>query len=106
MLTNVTGPAPADPLADLLERCEKDIQQGMMPVQIFGNEAVFEAEMERVFARTWMFLGHVSEIPNRGDFVLRRIGLDPVIVVRGDDDKIRVLSNFCRHRGTAICQVD
>jgi phenylpropionate dioxygenase-like ring-hydroxylating dioxygenase large terminal subunit len=106
MLTNVTGPALGDPLADLLQRCEKEIQQGMMPVQIFGNDAVFEAELERVFARTWMFLGHVSEIPNPGDYVLRRIGLDPVIVVRGDDDKIRVLSNFCRHRGTALCQVD
>lgn len=77
-----------------------------MPVQIFGNEEVFREELKRIFARTWMFLGHESEIPNPGDFVVRRIGIDPVIVVRGDDNQVRVLSNYCRHRATEICQMD
>jgi phenylpropionate dioxygenase-like ring-hydroxylating dioxygenase large terminal subunit len=95
-----------DPHAELLDRCEKEIAQGMMPVQIFGNDAVFDAELQRIFARTWNFMGHESEIPNPGDFVVRRIGLDPVIVVRGQDNDIRVLSNYCRHRATQLCQVD
>ena len=106
MLSNVTGPVIGDPLDDLLQRCEKEIEQGKMPVQIFGNRDVFNEELTRIFARSWMFLGHASEIPNPGDFVLRRIGLDAVIVIRGDDNEIRVLSNYCRHRGTELCQVD
>ena len=106
MLTNVTGPIEEDPLDDLLNRCEKEILQGKMPVQVFGNQVVFEEEMKRIFARTWNYLGHESEIPNPGDYVVRRIGVDAVIVVRGDDQKIHVLSNYCRHRATEICQVD
>jgi phenylpropionate dioxygenase-like ring-hydroxylating dioxygenase large terminal subunit len=106
MLSNVTGPVVGDPLADLLDRCDKEILQGKMPVQIFGNQEVFDEELTRIFAKTWMFLGHASEIPNKGDYVVRRIGTDAVIVVRGDDDVIRVLSNYCRHRATELCQVD
>jgi nitrite reductase/ring-hydroxylating ferredoxin subunit len=78
----------------------------MLPAAIFNNDAVFEAEMDNIFGRCWVFLGHESEIPNRGDYVLRRIGLDPVIVARDEAGAINVMSNYCRHRGTEICQVD
>lgn len=96
-----------DPELDvLLKRCEKELESSMLPAAVFSNEAVFKAEMERVFGRNWCFLAHESEIPNRGDYVLRRIGLDPVIVVRDESGQINVLSNFCRHRGTELCQAD
>lgn len=93
-------------LASLLERCEKELESSMLPAAVFSNDAVFEAEMRNIFARNWVFLGHVSEIPNQGDYVLRRIGLDPVIVARDDAGEINVMSNFCRHRGTEMCQSD
>lgn len=93
-------------LRKLLTLCEKELEQSMLPVAVFGSDEVFQREMEQIFGRCWVFLGHVTEIPNVGDYVVRRIGLDQVIVVRDDSGEISVLSNFCRHRGTELCQED
>ncbi len=96
----------ATPLGDLLDKVEKDMQDHLVPAEIFNNEEVFQAEMERIFTRVWVFVAHESEIPKAGDFVQRRIGLDPVIVTRDGKGQINVLSNYCRHRGAQVCQTD
>ena len=48
--------------------------------QVVSDPAVFALEMERIFDRLWVFVAHESEIPNKGDFVVRYMGLDSVIV--------------------------
>jgi phenylpropionate dioxygenase-like ring-hydroxylating dioxygenase large terminal subunit len=90
----------------LLGAVAEGIDQGLVPVELFNDEEVFRAEMERIFARTWVFVAHETEIPNKGDFVLRRIGLDSVIVSRDDTGKVNVMSSHCRHRGTQVCLTD
>lgn len=59
--------------------------------------------MDRIFHRGWVYVGHESEIPNRGDFQARNIGRQPVIFIRGDDDEVRVLMNRCTHRAAVVC---
>ncbi len=63
-------------------------------------------EMERIFTRNWLYVAHDSEIPRPGDFVTRSMGDDPVIVWRGQDGKVRVFLNVCRHRGRRVCSAD
>ncbi len=96
----------SEQLGDLLDRVEKDLESGLVTAHIFSDDAVFAAEMERIFTRSWVFVGHDSEIPKKGDYVLRRIGLDQVLVTRGDEGEINVISNICRHRGATICESD
>lgn len=91
---------------DLCDRIEHDLDRGIMPVDPFQDDRVFRAEMERIFTKSWVFLAHETEIPNSGDFVLRRIGLDQVIVTRSGDGSVNVLLNHCRHRGTPVCAED
>jgi phenylpropionate dioxygenase-like ring-hydroxylating dioxygenase large terminal subunit len=67
---------------------------------------VFELERERIFNRSWLFLAHESEVPEPGDYVTRRLGVDPVIVVRGEDGVVNVVANTCRHRGIKLCRSD
>ncbi|MDQ2959475.1 MAG: Rieske 2Fe-2S domain-containing protein [Candidatus Dormibacteraeota bacterium] len=74
--------------------------------RIYNDEGVHHAELERIFRRTWLFVAHESEIPEPGDYVTRRLGLDPVIVSRDEAGQIRVLLNTCRHRGTRLCRAD
>ena len=93
-------------LENLLDRVANGLEEGLLPVEVFNDDDVFQAEMERIFAQTWVFVAHESEIPQKGDFVLRRIGLDPVIVSRDDSGKINVMSSYCRHRGTQVCLTD
>jgi len=93
-------------LDDLLGRVSVSLEDGLMPVEIFGDAEVFEAEMDRVFTRNWVFVGFESEIPASGDYVTRHVGKDSVIVARDRDMKINVLANFCRHRGAQLCTND
>jgi phenylpropionate dioxygenase-like ring-hydroxylating dioxygenase large terminal subunit len=73
---------------------------------IYTDPEIFEREMQKIFHTTWNYIAHESEIPNAGDFVSRRIGRQPVVVVRGDDNVCRIVMNRCRHRGTLICEVE
>ncbi|HJQ59789.1 MAG TPA: Rieske 2Fe-2S domain-containing protein [Vineibacter sp.] len=70
---------------------------------LYTDAQVFADEMERIFRRGWVFVGHDSEIPEAGDWVTRQVGLEPVIMVRGRDGEVRVLANRCAHRGNKLC---
>jgi len=73
---------------------------------VYTDQAIYEAEMERIFHRGWVYVGHAGEIPNPGDFRVRPIGQQSVIMVRDDDGRIRLLMNRCVHRANAVCQVE
>src|SRR5712691_11157797 len=81
-------------------------QQGEVSRLIFSDPEVYRWEPERIFAKCWLYLAHETESLDRGDFVTRTMGEDPVIVVRGADDGVRVLLNTCRHRGRTVCRED
>ncbi|MFM9972572.1 MAG: aromatic ring-hydroxylating oxygenase subunit alpha [Burkholderiales bacterium] len=70
----------------------------------YTDTSIFELERERIFGRCWLYAGHESEIKNHGDFVSRKIGGRPVIMVRGADGAIRILLNSCTHRGVIVCR--
>lgn len=69
---------------------------------IYIDEDVFQLEMKHLFANTWVFVGHDSQTPNKGDYITTEIGTQPVIMVRHSDDQIYVLHNRCPHKGTKI----
>src|SRR5215831_2418550 len=50
---------------------------------LYTDPRIFADEMEKIFHRGWVFVGHDSEIPQPGDFVTRRVGAQPVLMVRG-----------------------
>ena len=86
---------------------EKDIADGLVPAWVFGSDPeLYALERERLFPRAWTFIGHESEIPNPGDHVLRYIGEDSFIFIRGEDNRVRLLFNACRHRGAQICAAE
>jgi len=79
---------------------------GRVQREIFVNEDIYREELERVFARAWLFVGHESQIPHKGDFFSSRMGEEAVVLCRDDAGRIRVLLNSCRHRGMKICRYD
>lgn len=90
----------------LCDRVESGLDQGLLPADVYRDDRVFKAEMDRIFTRNWVFVAHETELPNSGDFVLRKVGLDQVIVTRSSNGNINVLLNHCRHRGTELCHED
>ena len=82
------------------------VQDDRIHASLYTDPRIFDDEMERIFRRGWVFVGHDSEIPGAGDFVTRRMGTEPVIMVRGTDGAVAVLVNRCMHRGTMVCPAD
>ena len=65
---------------------------------------VFALEMERIFAVSWLYVGHISELENPGDYLVRSVGGRQVIFCRDADGELRVWLNTCPHRGTTLCR--
>jgi Rieske 2Fe-2S family protein len=74
-----------------------------LPADFYSSELVYRAEIEKIWRRGWLFVGHTCEISNPGDYVTFSVDNDSLIVIRNDDGQIHALWNVCRHRGTRIC---
>ncbi|MBO3762187.1 aromatic ring-hydroxylating dioxygenase subunit alpha [Ciceribacter sp. L1K22] len=66
----------------------------------------FKLDMETIWYRDWLFIGHDCEVPRAGNYFTVQIGDYPVVVVRGKDGVIRAFHNTCRHRGHRVCTQD
>jgi phenylpropionate dioxygenase-like ring-hydroxylating dioxygenase large terminal subunit len=85
-------------------RQDVDLDAGRLPAYLFNDEEVYRHELKAIFGRCWQGVGHVSEVPDPGDYVTRYLGADPVVMVRGEDGQVRVLLNVCMHRGMRVCR--
>ncbi|MGE0825287.1 MAG: Rieske 2Fe-2S domain-containing protein [Candidatus Binatia bacterium] len=87
-------------------RYDRLVRDDRVHVTLYTDARIFEEELEKIFYRGWVFVGHESEVPKSGDFVTRLIGRQPVIMVRDKDGSIAVLLNRCAHRGSTVCTAE
>jgi len=83
-----------------------DTENGLISRRIFVEPEIYQQELERIFARCWLFLCHESQIPEPGDFFTTYMGEDPVLVVRDSNGRVHAFLNVCRHRGNRLCRAD
>jgi Rieske 2Fe-2S family protein len=74
-----------------------------LPREVYHDPQIFEEEIRAIFMKSWLYAGHQSQIPKRGDYFLFEMAGESVIVVRAGDGQINALVNVCRHRGSQIC---
>ncbi len=79
------------------------VQPGRIHRRVYTDPELFELEMERIFGRAWVFVGHDSQIPEPGDYLTTNIGRQPVILIRHRNGQAHVLLNRCAHRGAKLC---
>ena len=79
-----------------------DDQRVTLPARAYVERDVFEAELDNVFARSWIFVCPERVVAEPGSFATANVAGEPVAVVRGDDGELRALSNVCRHRAMQI----
>ncbi len=68
----------------------------------YTDASIFEAEKVNIFEKAWLCIGHASELKQPGDFRRAEMAGQPVLVLKGEDGRVRVLYNSCRHRGTLV----
>lgn len=69
---------------------------------VYLDSEIFALEMERIFGRAWVYIGHDSQVPNPGDYVTTTIGDQSIVISRHSDSKVYVLHNRCGHRGAKV----
>ena len=82
------------------------LSKGQISREIFVNDEIYKKELERIFTRAWLFVGHESQIPNPGDFFVSSMSEESVILCRDREAKVHVFLNSCRHRGMKVCRYE
>jgi phenylpropionate dioxygenase-like ring-hydroxylating dioxygenase large terminal subunit len=90
-------------VVESLPRWDELIEHDRVHGSLYTDPAVYEAELERIWYRTWVYVGHVSEVPEPNDYVLKAIGPQPVIMSRDKQGEIHLLLNRCTHRANLVC---
>ncbi len=74
-----------------------------LPTGSYCSEEIFAVEVQNVFRAGWINVGHVSLLPEPGDFRCVDVVGEPLVMVRGRDEELRVLSRICAHRWMEVC---
>jgi phenylpropionate dioxygenase-like ring-hydroxylating dioxygenase large terminal subunit len=82
------------------------VQDGRVHGTLYTDPAIYQAELERIWFRGWVYVGHESEVPNANDFVMKSIGPEPVLMTRDRNGQIHLLHNRCPHRGNRVCMTE
>src|SRR5437870_90499 len=117
MTTTDSCPSQANPAIGRMTRPEAmttnidvsaliDAEGGLIDRSIYSHPGIYQQELRRVFARSWLFLAHTSQFSKPGDFFTTFMGEDPVIVTMDKNKNIRAYLNSCRHRGVRLCRAD
>lgn len=88
-------------IAELIAAQPKDAP---LAQTFYRDPEIFRRDLDRMLLRHWLCAGHVSSVPNPGDFFLLEIADEFAIIVRGADGELRALVNVCRHRGSRVCR--
>ncbi|MGB3417682.1 MAG: aromatic ring-hydroxylating dioxygenase subunit alpha [Mesorhizobium sp.] len=88
---------------DMLDRLQRRRPGFSLEQPFYTDPDYFKIDMDLIWYRDWLFVGHDCEILKPGSYFTVQIGIYPVVVVRGQDGVIRALHNTCRHRGSRVC---
>lgn len=75
-----------------------------MPGERYTSPAILKDETEQIFARHWNCVGRSSALVSAGDYIVREIAGESLIILRDRSGELRAFFNICRHRGTRLCQ--
>ncbi|MBI3050248.1 MAG: aromatic ring-hydroxylating dioxygenase subunit alpha [Acidobacteria bacterium] len=89
----------------MFQKTAESYRQGARTLarEAYTSGEIFAFEQERIFARHWNCVGRASRLARAGDYIVRSVAGESIVVVRGQDGRIRAFFNVCRHRGTRLC---
>lgn len=73
---------------------------------LYSDPSIYQEELQKIWYRTWVYVGHESEVAKPNDYVLKSIGPEPIIMTRDKNGAIHLLHNRCPHRGNRVCMSD
>src|SRR6202521_2388826 len=90
----------------MLSRLRKRKPATPLDREFYCSQEDYQIDLEMIWYRYWLFVGHDCEVSNPGNFLTVQIGEYPVVVLRDRDGGLRAFHNTCRHRGSRICSAE
>jgi phenylpropionate dioxygenase-like ring-hydroxylating dioxygenase large terminal subunit len=84
-------------------RYDRLIESDRVHGSLYTDPDIFAEELRKIWYRTWVFVGHESEVSQPGDYMRKKLGLQDVIMTRDRDGELHLLLNRCAHRGNQVC---
>jgi choline monooxygenase len=73
-----------------------------LPGFCYTSPEWYAREMECIFRKEWIYVGHHGQLASAGDYYTAQVGDEPILIVRGEDNEPRAFSNVCRHRASLV----
>jgi len=77
-------------------------QASTIPSSWYTDARIFQLEQDTVFSNSWQLAARLDQLNKPGDYVTTDIAGEPIVIVRGGDDKIRGFFNVCSHHAAAV----
>jgi benzoate/toluate 1,2-dioxygenase subunit alpha len=101
------APTPtSDPRVDVASLVVDEQHRFRVDGRVHTDPELFDLEMERIYGRSWLYVGHESEIRQPGDYRTAVLARQPIILSRGEQGEIHAVFNRCMHRGAVVCRSD
>lgn len=78
------------------------IKEDCVHKSVYTDPEIFELEMQRIWGKAWIYVGHESQVKNHGDYFATEVARQPVIMVRHSDGAVNVMFNRCAHKGAQV----
>src|SRR5690606_10339875 len=95
-----------DVRSDMLRRLRNRREGYSLEQPFYIDPDYFKLDLELIWYRDWLFVGHDCELPKPGGFFTVQVGAYPVVIVRDREGTIRAFHNSCRHRGSRVCTAE
>lgn len=87
-------------------RWDELVREDHVHGSLYTDPAIYQAELQKIWYSTWVYVGHESEVPNANDYVMKSIGPEPILMTRDKSGQINLLHNRCPHRGNRVCMTE
>lgn len=82
------------------------VRENSVDRRVYVDPEVFELEMQKIWGRAWIYVGHESQVPRPGDFFTTELARQPVLLVRQDEETINLFFNRCAHKGAKVVELE
>jgi len=91
--------------AEELSRVSAPLEEAWpLPTAAYTDPDLYDVEIERIMRKNWLPVGRADQVPNPGDYICFTLYDQPLMLVRGTDGEIRVMSRVCLHRAAPIAE--
>jgi glycine betaine catabolism A len=90
----------------MLDRLRRRKHETALEREFYCSQEEYQVDLDMIWYRDWLFVGHDCEVSNPGDYLTVQIGEYPVVVVRDRNGELNAFHNSCRHRGSRICSAE